>query len=159
MQLELLNARLNMVGHRYLPYGTFALFYVAVLGCVGTLRFNEKVFPCAPIKALYFVAGLFEFGPAFMGFSILRAAEGMASESLSTHSFFQRKYSSSLGKNGRSGRLLVHHKGIFRTKPVALKIWICIPAECGMAFGFVGCILENVLKEITVIDANRQSAL
>ena len=57
MKIELLNARLSLVGRHLFPLGIFVPFFAAVLAISQALRVNKKLLPCATLLEFYFFAG------------------------------------------------------------------------------------------------------
>ena len=87
MQLELVNARFNLIGCHVFPFACFGLFLVAILTCTGIIQLNEQLFPCIPLVVVYSAALKSVLCIVFLGFFWIRTAEEMGSESISTHSF------------------------------------------------------------------------
>ena len=163
MQLDLVNTRLNLMGHRLFPLVIFSLVFAAILSISGSVRLNQTLFECVSLPLAYFVVGTIAVFTVVSVYMCIRPGEDVMAESILTFKMFSQLQHGSRSVWGRAqGNLtsvIMLKRRVFERKPVVVKIGVFMAIENGVAFVLLQSVLENVFTGITILDANVPSKL
>ena len=155
MQLEILTARINVVGYCILPLALVMSFYICTVSAVWLLRVHPGLLGNLPIEVAYSSLAGYFVGAMLATCGMLRMCEELAVQSESVMDALKAVVEAEgvVRPDGRRCRGILISRNM-RRRPLRLKIWFLMTVEVGMAFDFVQSVFDNVLTGIMMVNVN-----